>query len=73
MDKGQSVRSKRTHASWILASTTDGRDAINLGMEGMNLMMNFISLNHEIFTPARSGNKGSKVFASAGGFPERSR
>ena len=37
-------------------------------MDGINLM---ISFNHGILTPARSGNRGSIVFASAIGFPEQ--
>ncbi len=36
------------------------------------LRINFTTLSHEFLTPARSAIKGSRVFASAGGFPERS-
>ena len=71
--QGQNAHGERSPTSWTLGSTTDGRDAINLGTEGRNLMANFNSLSNGILTPARSGNRGSRVFASAGGFPERNR
>lgn len=73
MVKAKCAHGEGSPASWTLGSTTDGRDAIILGMEGMNFMKNFISLSRDILTPARSGNRGSRVFASAGGFPEQSR
>ena len=58
MDKAESARGEGSPASWTLRSTTDGRDTINLGTEGINLTMNFINLSGESLTPARSGKRG---------------
>jgi len=61
---------KGTHASWALASTTEGRLAMNLGRAGRILRMRRAVESHDILTPARSGERGSKSSMSKGGFPE---
>ena len=61
---------KDIHASWTLASTTEGRLAMNLGREGRILKMRRNVESHDILTPARSGTRGSKSSMCRVGFPE---
>jgi hypothetical protein len=43
---------------------------MNLGRDGRPLRMRRPIVSHEVLTPARSGIRGSRSFASKGGFPE---
>jgi hypothetical protein len=72
MDKTKVPTAKGSPASWTLASTTEGRLAIRrLGRLGIILRISFTTSSHRGLTPARSGISGSRLFTSAGGFPER--
>ena len=69
MDKDRS-HSKGSPASWTLGSTTEGRFAISPGRLGITLKTNFTISSHGVLAPARSTISGSRLFTSAGGFPE---